>query len=129
MNEIDFLLSIDSKKIKYGLSRTIALLDACNNPQDKLNIIQIVGTNGKGSTSAMIANVLINNNYKIGLFTSPHLVYINERIRINGIAISDDAYQSLDDKSILSQDMGYIKMKNIQKPMLIHNIYLWLYYD
>ena len=90
MNEIDFLLSIDSKKIKYGLSRTIALLDACNNPQDKLNIIQIVGTNGKGSTSAMIANALINNNYKIGLFTSPHLVYINERIRINNHFIPDE---------------------------------------
>ena len=78
-----FLLSIDSKIIKYGLDRTKKLLKACSNPHLKLNIIQVVGTNGKGSTSAMLSNVLINNNYSTGLYTSPHLVNINERIRVN----------------------------------------------
>ena len=87
---IDFLLSIDSKIIKYGLERTIQLLDACGNPHKNLKSIQVVGTNGKGSTSAMIANVLMKNNYKVGLYTSPHLVTINERIRINNILISND---------------------------------------
>jgi len=77
------LLSIDQKKIKYGLTRTKQLLKACNDPQKQILSIQVVGTNGKGSTAAMLANVLINNNYKTGLFTSPHLVHINERIRIN----------------------------------------------
>jgi dihydrofolate synthase/folylpolyglutamate synthase len=86
---IDFLLSIDSKIIKYGLERTIQLLDACGNPHKNLKSIQVVGTNGKGSTSAMIANVLMKNNYKVGLYTSPHLVTINERIRINNILISN----------------------------------------
>ena len=85
----DFLLSIDSKIIKYGLDRTIALLEACGNPQKQLKSIQIVGTNGKGSTSAMLANVLIKNNYNVGLYTSPHLVNINERIRVNHIMISN----------------------------------------
>lgn len=89
MPDKSFLLSIDSKKIKYGLSRTKALLHACNNPERKLRLVQIVGTNGKGSTAAMLANVLINNNYNTGLFTSPHLVHINERVRINHQNISD----------------------------------------
>ena len=83
------LLSINSKKIKYGLTRTKKLLHACGNPQKKLLSIQIVGTNGKGTTAAMLANVCINNNYKTGLFTSPHLVSLNERIRINHQNIPD----------------------------------------
>ena len=84
-----FLSSIKSKKIKYGLSRTKSLLRACNHPEKKLLSIQIVGTNGKGSTAAMLANVLIKNHYNTGLFTSPHLVELNERIRINHKKISD----------------------------------------
>ena len=85
----DFLLSIDSKKIKYGLSRTRALLKVCKNPEKNLCAVQVIGTNGKGSTSAMLANTLINNHYNTGLFTSPHLVHINERIRINHKNIPD----------------------------------------
>ena len=85
----EFLLSIDSKIIKYGLDRTIQLLEACGNPHHRLKSIQVAGTNGKGSTSAMIANVLVKNNYKVGLYTSPHLVNINERIRVNNNTISN----------------------------------------
>ena len=85
-----FLLSIDSKKIKYGLTRTLELLKVCGNPEKKLLSIQIIGTNGKGSTAAMLSNVLMNNAYNVGLFTSPHLVHINERIRINNKNISND---------------------------------------
>ena len=90
MSAKSFLLSIDSKKIKYGLTRTLALLRACGNPEKKLLSIQIIGTNGKGSTAAMLSNVLINNSYNVGLFTSPHLVHINERIRINNKNVSND---------------------------------------
>ena len=85
--DIKYLLSIESKGIKLGLQRTKDLSKACNNPHKKLKIIQIAGTNGKGSTSAMIAYILQKSNYKVGLFTSPHLININERIRINGIPI------------------------------------------
>ena len=87
---LKFLLSIDSKIIKYGLQRTIQLLEMCGNPHNKLQSMQVVGTNGKGSTSAMIAKVLMENNYKVGLYTSPHLVTIHERIRINNIMISNE---------------------------------------
>ena len=87
---ISYLLSLESKGIKLGLERTEKLLESCGNPQKNFQSIQVIGTNGKGSTSAMIANVLKTANYKVGLYTSPHLTKINERIRINGIAIQDD---------------------------------------
>jgi len=94
MSTTQFLLKLDSKVIKYGLKRTIQLLNACGNPHLSLKSIQIVGTNGKGSTAAMLSNVLINNNYKTGLYTSPHLVTINERIRVNHKKISNNFMDS-----------------------------------
>ena len=90
MEAANLLYQLTSQKIKYGLDRTIAMLKACDNPHKKLNIIQVAGTNGKGSTSCMLANILIQNNYKTGLFTSPHLIKLNERIQINNIQINDD---------------------------------------
>ena len=89
-SNIDYLFSIESKGIKLGLERTKSLLLACNNPQKNLPVIQVAGTNGKGSTSAMIANIIRVAGLKVGLFTSPHLVNVNERIRINGHSISND---------------------------------------
>ena len=87
---ISYLLSLESKGIKLGLERTEQLLALCKNPQKNFDSIQVIGTNGKGSTSAMIANILKVSGYKVGLYTSPHLSTINERIRINGHAISDN---------------------------------------
>lgn len=89
MNGLDFLLNINSAKIKFGLERTSFLLESCNNPHKKIFSIQIAGTNGKGSTAAIISNVLIKNGYRVGLFTSPHLVAMNERIQINNQLISN----------------------------------------
>ena len=86
---VSYLLSLESKGIKLGLERTEKLLQACGDPQKKIQSIQVIGTNGKGSTSAMIANILKVSGYKVGLYTSPHLMTINERIRINGKAISN----------------------------------------
>ena len=87
---ISYLLSLEPKRIKLGLERTEQLLYMCGDPQKTIQSIQVIGTNGKGSTSAMIANILKVSGYKVGLYTSPHLTKINERIRINGNAISDD---------------------------------------
>ena len=89
-NYLKYLFSLESKGIKLGLERTEKLFHICKNPQKNFSSIQVIGTNGKGSTSAMIANILKTANYKVGLYTSPHLTKINERIRINGIAIKDD---------------------------------------
>ena len=86
---LDYLFSLESKGIKLGLEKTEELLAACGNPQEHFISIQVVGTNGKGSTSAMLSNILKVSGYKVGLYTSPHLNRINERIRINGKSISD----------------------------------------
>ena len=89
-NHISYLLSLESKGIKLGLEKTKQLLKICGDPQKKFQSIQVIGTNGKGSTSAMIASILKASDYKVGLYTSPHLNKINERIRINGQSIQDD---------------------------------------
>lgn len=69
---------------KKDLDRTIALCDALGNPQQRFKTVHIAGTNGKGSSSHMLAAVLASAGYKTGLYTSPHLVDFRERIRING---------------------------------------------
>ena len=99
MTSKEYLLNIESSKIKLGLSRTIQLLNLIGNPEKDIVAIQIAGTNGKGSTAAMLAKILECAGYKVGLFTSPHLVDINERIRINGKPISDKSI----DKFVLSK--------------------------
>ena len=85
----DFLKSLKPGKIKMGHERTIALMSECGNPQKDLKVIQIAGTNGKGSVCAILEKIYRTAGYKTGLFTSPHLNRLNERIRINGIAIED----------------------------------------
>ena len=110
--EIQYLLSIESKGIKLGLERTKKLSKACGNPHQNLDIIQVAGTNGKGSTCAMIANVLKNANYKVGLFTSPHLIHVNERIRVNGKPIADSdikKYIDLYKKQIEKNDASFFE--------------------
>ena len=73
-----------------GLNHTSWLLKFLKNPQDKFKTIHVAGTNGKGSTAAIINSILIANNYKVGLYTSPHLINFNERIRVNGLTITDE---------------------------------------
>ena len=69
---------------KEGLSTTIALDDHLGNPHRKFRTIHIAGTNGKGSTSHTLAAILQESGYKVGLYTSPHLIDFRERIRVNG---------------------------------------------
>ena len=77
---------IDGQKAyKPGLGNIQKLCDFFDNPQKKLQTIHIGGTNGKGSTSNMIASILQEAGYKVGLYNSPHLVDFTERIKINGI--------------------------------------------
>ncbi|MEK7803920.1 MAG: bifunctional folylpolyglutamate synthase/dihydrofolate synthase, partial [Deltaproteobacteria bacterium] len=86
---IQYLYSLEKYGIRLGLKRIKTLLKSLGNPQDRLNLIHVAGTNGKGSTCALIESVLIRAGYKVGLYTSPHLVRFNERIRINGREITD----------------------------------------
>ena len=89
MNPVEYLLSIETRGIKMGINRTVELMQSCGNPQNTLQCIQVAGTNGKGSVCAILANIFKKAGYKTGLFTSPHLVNLNERIRINGTPISN----------------------------------------
>jgi len=75
---------------KKDLTNTIALLNHIDNPQQNLKCIHVAGTNGKGSTSHMLASILQEAGYKVGLYTSPHLQDYRERIKINGTEISEE---------------------------------------
>jgi dihydrofolate synthase / folylpolyglutamate synthase len=75
---------------KKDLTNTIRLCDALNNPQNSFKSVHIAGTNGKGSTSHMLASVLQTAGYKTGLYTSPHLKDFRERIKVDGEMVSED---------------------------------------
>lgn len=81
---------IGSAAYKKDLTNTLALCNTLGNPQDKFKSIHIAGTNGKGSTAHMLSAIYQNNGYKTGLYTSPHLVDLRERIKINGALCSED---------------------------------------
>lgn len=80
---------------KPGLERVSALLARVGDPQDALRVVHVAGTNGKGSTAAMLASVLRGAGYKTGLYTSPHLLRMNERMKINGEEITDGAFAAV----------------------------------
>jgi len=82
---------------KFDLAHMRALLGAMNNPERKFPGVLIAGTNGKGSTAATLASILQASGLRTGLYTSPHLVRINERVRINGSEISDGGFALLHD--------------------------------
>ena len=75
--------------IKPGLERITNLMNLLGNPQDSFRSVHIAGTNGKGSCSHTLAAILQSAGYKVGLYTSPHLVDFRERIRINGTPVSE----------------------------------------
>jgi dihydrofolate synthase/folylpolyglutamate synthase len=88
-NLLTHLYGLRRLGIKVGLEHTNELLRRCGSPHRGLKTIHIAGTNGKGSTAAMIQAILRESGLKVGLYTSPHLIRFNERIRINGLPISD----------------------------------------
>lgn len=75
---------------KADLSNTLLLLEHLGNPEKKIKCIHVAGTNGKGSTSHLLASVYQEAGYKVGLYTSPHLKDYRERIKINGLEISEE---------------------------------------
>jgi len=83
---------------KKDLTNIIAFAEALGNPEQKFKSIHVAGTNGKGSTSHMIASILQEAGYKVGLYTSPHLKSFTERIRINGNEIPEDYVVSFIEK-------------------------------
>src|ERR1051325_3282250 len=91
---VSYLLSLghETLTIKLGLHNTEALLRGLGNPQKDFPAVQIAGTNGKGSTAVFLDSICRAAGIRTGLFTSPHLVSITERIKIGGTQISEDQF-------------------------------------
>ena len=92
---IELITSREKFHICLGLDRISKILRLLGNPQDNLNIIHIAGTNGKGSTCAILAKILSCAGYKTGLYTSPHILEYTERIKINQSDILKDDFADL----------------------------------
>jgi len=92
-NEIlDYINAIPKYGSETGVVRAGYLLDRLDHPEKKMKVIHVAGTNGKGSVCAYLSNIISQSGYKVGLFISPHLVKINERIQINNKMISDELF-------------------------------------
>jgi len=92
---LEYIHSVKWQGSKPGLERTQELLKALGNPEKQLKFIHVAGTNGKGSTSVCIANVLKTAGYKTGLYISPYIRCFNERMQVNGEYISDEELEQL----------------------------------
>ena len=90
-NKLPMYQNIGDSAYKKDLSNIILICEHLNNPQNNFKSIHIGGTNGKGSCSHMLSSILQEANYKVGLYTSPHLVDFRERIKINGDMIYKDS--------------------------------------
>ncbi len=94
-NAINLLTSREKFHICLGLERVSKVLELLGNPQDSLNIIHVAGTNGKGSTCAILSAILTASGFKTGLYTSPHIIEYTERIKINGRDILQNDFADL----------------------------------
>lgn len=97
------LFSLQRFGIKPGLERTLKLSEFIGNPHLKFPSIHVAGTNGKGSVCSLLASILMEAGYKVGLYTSPHLVNFNERIKMNGIEISDGEMIELAEELLIGE--------------------------
>src|SRR2546423_232181 len=91
---VQYLLSLghETLAMKLGLRNTEFLLEALGNPHDAYESAQIAGTNGKGSTAVVLDSICRSAKISTGLYTSPHLVSVTERIKIDGIEISEQQF-------------------------------------
>ncbi len=87
---IEYLYSLARFGMKLGLENTLGLTALCGNPEHRLKFVHVAGTNGKGSTCAVLESVYRAAGYRTGLFTSPHLVSFRERIQVNRVLIPEE---------------------------------------
>lgn len=92
---LNYLYSLENYGMIFGLKPIKSILEAIGNPHEEIVSIHIGGTNGKGSTAAMIASILEKEGYRVGLYTSPHLINFTERIKINGKKIEEQEVAKL----------------------------------
>lgn len=87
---LSYLYGLEKFGMIFGLAKVEKILEAIGNPHHEIQAIHIAGTNGKGSTAAMVASILRKEGYQVGLYTSPHLIRFTERIKINGKEIEEE---------------------------------------
>jgi dihydrofolate synthase/folylpolyglutamate synthase len=105
---LTYMYSLERFGMIYGLENVTRLLQALGDPHRDLKVIHVGGTNGKGSVSAMMASILQEEGYCVGLYTSPHLVSFTERIQINGTEITWEEVVELTDLLRRKVDEGHI---------------------
>ncbi|MFW0884547.1 bifunctional folylpolyglutamate synthase/dihydrofolate synthase [Candidatus Acidulodesulfobacterium sp. H_13] len=96
MSRLDTVYNAGGSFINLGLERIKVLLHYAGNPQDRLKTIHVAGTNGKGSVSMLLSNILTEHGLRVGLYTSPHLTAFAERITVNNERIKDNDIERLD---------------------------------
>ncbi len=89
-DSLDYLYGLERFGIKLGLKNVLSLLGSVGNPHTAFSSVHVAGSSGKGSVCAFLDSVLRRTRYRVGLYTSPHLVRFNERIRVDGEEISDE---------------------------------------
>jgi dihydrofolate synthase/folylpolyglutamate synthase len=94
---LDYLYSLEKFGMIFGLTQVERILKAIGNPHREIQVIHIGGTNGKGSTAAMMSSILQKEGYRVGLYTSPHLIRFTERIQVNGKEIEEAVVAALVD--------------------------------
>lgn len=94
-SHLDFLFSLGNFGIKLGLDNMNRIMAELSHPEKHPSIIHCAGTNGKGSTLSTLETFLLDSGYSVGMTTSPHLINLNERIRVNGKPVSDEELESL----------------------------------
>jgi dihydrofolate synthase/folylpolyglutamate synthase len=92
---LDYLYGLDKFGMIFGLTQEERILNAIGNPHREIQAIHIGGTNGKGSTAAMMGSILQKEGYRVGLYTSPHLSRFTERIKVNGKEIEEEEVAAL----------------------------------
>lgn len=104
---LDFLFARTTGAFKFGLERTIALLDALENPHRSYPVIHVAGTNGKGSSLATAEALLLSRGMRVGKYTSPHLVDFRERILVDRVPIeADDVLRFVQRWTPLVEELG-----------------------
>jgi dihydrofolate synthase / folylpolyglutamate synthase len=92
---LDYLYGLEKFGMIFGLTQVERILEAVGKPHEEIQSIHIGGTNGKGSTAAMMASILQEEGYRVGLYTSPHLIRFTERIKVNGKEIEEEEVADL----------------------------------
>ncbi len=108
---IEYLSSLKGIGVRLGLEPVTRLLRRLGNPQRRYKAVLVGGTNGKGSIAALVASILTCRGYRVGLYTSPHLVDFNERIRVDGRAVSRRDLRSLiaEIRGLVREDVTYFE--------------------